>query len=260
LLFAQWARHARRTICISRHARRRLERLVGAAPGSFPVIPHGVDPVSPLIRCSTDSLEKLRATQYLLYAGQPVPYRRTLELCRAFAILAERRKDAPPLVVLGKSRAADRDYETACMNALAPLVRAGRATMVGQVSHADTLAFMGSAHAFAYPSVHEDCPNVVLEALSAGRVGVYADIPAVRELAADAGLFLSDPQPQALAAALERAVSDSIERTRIEAAARARAALFEWNRAAEQTADVLKEAAGYAVRRDEDRIAPHVSQ
>ena len=253
VLFVQWARHARRTICISRHARHRLETLAGAAPGSFPVIPHGVDPVSPAIRCSSDSLEKLRATRYLLYAGQPVPYRRTLELCRAFAILTERRKDAPPLVVLGKSRAADREYEAACLDALGPLLRAGRATVLGQASHADTLALMGSAHAFVYPSVHEDCPNVVLEALSAGRVGVYADIPAVRELAADAGLFLNDPQPEALATALERAVFDPIERARVADAARARAALFDWNRAAEQTANVLKEAAGCAVRRDDGR-------
>jgi glycosyltransferase involved in cell wall biosynthesis len=93
-----------------------------------------------------------------------------------------------------------------------------------------------------YPSVQEDCPNVVLEALSAGRVGVYADIPAVRELAGDAAVFVRDPQPERLARALERAVLDEPLRSRLSGEARARGALFTWDRSAQRLVAILDEA------------------
>jgi glycosyltransferase involved in cell wall biosynthesis len=242
-LYRAWARNARRTICVSWHARERLARLAGVEPHTIAVIKHGVDPAQGTRPCSTDELEKVRATQYLLNVGQPIAYRRTRELVGAYAILAKRRPEAPPLVVVGKARSVDAAYERECLDSLRPLLRSGRARVLGQVSHADTLALMASAHTFAYPSVHEDCPNVVLEALAARRVGVYADIPAVRELADDAGLMVPDPQPERLAAELERAVFDPAERARVADAAHRRTTLFDWDRAAEQTAAVIEAAA-----------------
>src|SRR5262249_13862414 len=65
-LYRAWARNARRTICVSSHARDRLARLAGVDPRSMAVIKHGVDPARDTLRCSTDELEKVRATQYLL--------------------------------------------------------------------------------------------------------------------------------------------------------------------------------------------------
>jgi glycosyltransferase involved in cell wall biosynthesis len=244
-LYRHWARSARRTICVSSHARDRLARLANVDPASIAVIPHGVDPIPGTLRCSTPELESVRASRYVLNVGQPIAYRRTRELVGAFAILAARRPDVPPLAIVGKARGVDARYESECMELLAPLLRAGRAFFLGQVPHADTLALTASAHTFVYPSVHEDCPNVVLEALSARRVSVYADIPAVRELAADAGLFVADPRPEGLADALERAVFDAIERTRISKAAELRAPLFDWDRAAERTAAVIEAAADW---------------
>jgi alpha-1,3-rhamnosyl/mannosyltransferase len=243
VLFSRWARRARKTISVSSHARDRLASLAGIAPASIAVIPHGVDRAAIALRCSSVRLEELRSTRYLLHVGQPVAYRRTRELFEAFALLAQRRPDTPQLVVAGQARPADRAYEQACLRLLAPLEAAGRVQFLGQTSHSDTLALMAHAHAFAYPSVHEDCPNVVLEALSARRVGVYADIPAVRELADDAGLFVRDPRPVPLADALERAIFDADERARVTQRAAQRASMFTWDRTAERTAAVLEDAA-----------------
>jgi alpha-1,3-rhamnosyl/mannosyltransferase len=243
LLYSIWARRARRTVCVSSHARDRLSRLARIDARAITVIPHGVDAGETALECSTPALELVRAKPYVLHVGQPVPYRRTRELFAAFALLANRTPNVPPLVVAGKARPSDRGYEQACLESLADLLRDGRAVLLGQVSHADALALMGKAHVFGYPSVHEDCPNVVLEALSAGRVGVYADIPAVRELAADAGIFVGDPGVTKLAEALERALFDETERARIATAAVGRATLFTWDQTAERTAAVLEQAA-----------------
>jgi len=240
VLYGLWARFALRTICVSRYGRGLLTRLARVPAESFPVVPHGVDPPAQGLRCTSEELERVRSGPYVLHVGQPVPYRRTRELFEGFARLAARRTDAPPLVVAGKARGADRPYEDACAALLAPLVAAGRAKLLGQVPHGDVIALTASASAIAAPSVHDDCPNPVLEALSARRVGVYADIPPAREVAADAGIFVPDPRPASLAEALERSLFDEAERARIAHEAPRRAAMFTWDRSAESTAAVLE--------------------
>jgi glycosyltransferase involved in cell wall biosynthesis len=139
-----------------------------------------------------------------------------------------------PLLLAGKARKPDEAYERQCLAVAASLQRTGRAHVLGQVSHRDVLALMASAHTFAYPSIHEDCPNVVLEALSARRVSVFAEIPAVRELAGDAGVFVRNPDAFSLARALDEALFDAGQRSRVSAEAARRADLF--------TAAVLDEA------------------
>jgi glycosyltransferase involved in cell wall biosynthesis len=241
LLLVAWARAGLRCICVSQHARERLSALAAVSRERIAVVPHGTDP--PAARpCSDAMLETVRASRYVLHVGQPVAYKRTLELAQAWAQLAARRADLPPLVVAGRARPQDAEYERRCLEPLRPLMVDGRVRVLGHVPHVDTLALMASAHAFVYPSVHEDCPNVVLEALAAGRASVFADIPAVRELAADAAVYVRDPRPASLAAALERAIFDPGLRAGLEAGARERAALFTWDRTARRIAEVLDEA------------------
>jgi glycosyltransferase involved in cell wall biosynthesis len=238
LLLVLWARASRGRICVSEHARQRLSALAGVAIGEIAAIPHGTDPASPRA-CSDAALERIRVRPYILHVGQAVAYKRTLELVRGYARLAARRSDLPPLVMVGRARAADQEYERLCLAELDPLIASGRAIALGQVPHPEALALMASAHAFVYPSVHEDCPNVVLEALAAGRVGVYADIPAVRELAGDAALYVRDPQPEPIAQALEAGVFDPNLRIRLGAEATRRAGQFTWGETVRRTIDEL---------------------
>jgi glycosyltransferase involved in cell wall biosynthesis len=238
MLLVPWARWARRSICVSEHARRRLSELAAVPVGHIAAIPHGTDP--PLERaCSSQAAEGIRGRRYILHVGQAVAYRRTLALARAYARLAARRRDLPPLVMVGRARPQDSAYEERCLAELEPLVQRGRVIMLGQVPHADTLALIAAAHTFVYPSVHEDCPNIVLEALAAGRVGVYADIPAVRELAADAAIYAHDAEPAALAVAMERATFDEETRMQLSAAAMKRAQHFTWDLTARRTTELL---------------------
>jgi glycosyltransferase involved in cell wall biosynthesis len=234
-----WARFARQTICVSHDAQVRLARLARVRAERLRVIPHGVRPYDEVPACSTRELEAIRSRPYLLYVGQPAPYRRTRELFLAYSELSARRTDIPPLVVIGSARAADAAYERECMRCLEPAIQRKQVLVLGQLDHDDVLALMAKAHAFLYPSVHENCPNVVLEALAAGRVAVYADIPPVRELAADAGIFVDDLGGPSLVEAIERASFDDGLRRKIATAARCRAGHFTWERAAKETVAVL---------------------
>jgi glycosyltransferase involved in cell wall biosynthesis len=79
----------------------------------------------------------------------------------------------------------------------------------------------------------------VLEALAARCVAVYADIPGVRELTGEAGVFVSDPQPSTLELAIERATFDGTLRNRVSHDAWERSKHFTWDRTAELTAEAL---------------------
>jgi glycosyltransferase involved in cell wall biosynthesis len=178
----------------------------------------------------------------VLYVGQAVPYRRTWELFRAYRLLASCVAGLPPLWVVGKAKAADEPYERECRAVLEPLERSGQAHWLGQRPHSEVLRLLSSAHAFVYPSVHEDCPNIVLEALAAERPSLFADIPAVRELAQDAALCIADPRESSLAEGLQRVIFDQALREQLSVAARGRAGLFSWERTVERTAHVLESA------------------
>lgn len=237
-----WAQSAAQTMSVSKHARDRLAAMAAIPPSRIAVVPHGIDAVGTSAKSSADALEHLRTTRYVLHVGQPVAYRRTRELIQGYSLLCERRPDVPPLVLVGKARGADAAYERECLGLVEPLVRERKATVLGQLKHADAVALMATAHAFAYPSVHENCPNIVLEALAASRVGVYADIEAVRELADDAAIYVPDALPSDIAEALERAIFDGDLRTRVAKKAAQRAALFTWDATADLTAEVLEKA------------------
>ena len=223
------ARRARTLVCASRHARARLSVLSGVAEDLMRVVPHGIEPPPPDRPCTSPGAEAIRQRPYVLHVGQAMPYRRTLELAKGYVELVARRPDTPPLVWIGAALPIHRAYEKMCLDVLRPLLDAGKAHHLGQVPHQDVLALTSSAHTIVYPSICEDCPNVVLEALGVGAVLVCADIPANRELADDAAVMVDESSGPGIAAALERALFDLPLRARLKAGARARAAMFTWD-------------------------------
>jgi glycosyltransferase involved in cell wall biosynthesis len=241
-LVALGARVAARTICVSDYSRGLLTQLAGVTGETIRTIPHGVDPVDLDVRCSDPAHEAIRGTPYVVTVGQPTPYRRTRELILGYARLAQRRKDLPRLVMVGGARSVDHAYGEECLRLAEPMLRDGRIVYLGQVPQGDAIALAARAHVVAYPSVHEDCPNAVLEGLAAGRVILCADIPATRELAEASAVFVRDPDPERIESALERAVYDEPLRRSLQAGALARARLFTWDRTAARTIQVLEEA------------------
>ncbi|MBK7926457.1 MAG: glycosyltransferase [Bryobacterales bacterium] len=67
---------------------------------------------------------------------------------------------------------------------------------------------MHACNVFCLPSLNEGCPNVVIEALSAGRLVVASSVGAIPDLVDQSRGELTPPQnPDALAAALERTLN-----------------------------------------------------
>jgi glycosyltransferase involved in cell wall biosynthesis len=238
MVFGTQARCARRVICVSHHAAARLRLLSGRDDG-IDVVPHGcamIEQPAP----KDDRVRTLLGRPFLLSVGQPMPYRRVDELIGAMKLLADR--EVPPLVLVGGDRDVDRDYGEACARFAEPLEREGRIIRLGQLGAQDVQALTAAATLIVYPSVHEDCPNVILEGMAAGKAILCADIPATRELADGVAQFVADPRAASLAQGISALLGDEPRRHSLERRALERSARYDWQKTAERTAESLERA------------------
>jgi glycosyltransferase involved in cell wall biosynthesis len=98
------------------------------------------------------------------------------------------------------------------------------------------------ARAFAFLSDYEGFGHPPLEALSSGVPGVLLDTPVARETCLDAALYVNC-QLGAIAGALEGLLFDTATRARLLSAAPGVLARYAWTNAAQQTLEVLEDAA-----------------
>ena len=171
---------------------------------------------------------------YALYFGSNKPHKNLPRLVTAYASLPA--ADRVPLVVAGHW---DRRYPEARQRAAA---RPGRTHLIGPVPETDLPALYSGAQFFIFPSLDEGFGLPVLEAMACGTPVLCADIPVLREVAGEAALYFDPRQTEAMAAALEQALTQPNLRADLRARGLARAQAFAWQRTAEATRVVYERA------------------
>jgi glycosyltransferase involved in cell wall biosynthesis len=224
LLWAS-AYRSRKIIVVSEATRDDLLHFYPWASGRETVIPHGVEP-------GFFSLDRARLEPYVLCVSTLHPHKNLDRLIRAYA----RRKRSFLLVLAGM-----RGFYTEFLEALiAELKVTDSVTLTGWIPRTELYRLYEQALAFIYPSTFEGFGMPVLEALAAGIPTACSDIPPLRAIAGDAALFFDPANEDSITAALERITSDDAVRTRLAEAGPRQARQFTWERAAEQTLQVLR--------------------
>lgn len=113
---------------------------------------------------------------------------------------------------------------------------------LGEVPDGELPRLYSGAAAVLYPSVYEGFGLPVLEAMSCGATVFVSRIPALAELAGDAGLLLSSENASDWMEAMKRALCDPEWRAKWRRAASRRSREFSWARTARQTREVYLEA------------------
>ncbi len=227
-----WAeRRCRLLVTVSGSTRDDLVELHGVDPARIRVTPPGGGeaPADADPEVDRRILKELGVEEpFLLHVGRLEPRKNQLTAARA-----ARRADLT-LVCAGP----DTDPETA-----AALRRSVACKLVGTVPDHVREALYRRALALVFPSLYEGFGFPVLEALRQGLPVVTAAVSAMPEVAGEAALYVEDPRDvEGLTEAIEKIRDDSGLRERLAAAGRERAGLFTWERCAQQTADVLREA------------------
>jgi glycosyltransferase involved in cell wall biosynthesis len=237
-------RSAQRTIVVSESTARDLAELVDDVPlERVRVVHNGLDEA---FRAPPDPDQTAQARArwgldrpYLMYLGTLEPRKDLPTLLRAFAEIRERHPDLL-LALVGRRGWLDGPIFAAIERLrLGSVVRT-----IHDAADADLVPLLDGATAFAYPSLYEGFGLPPLEALARGVPTVVAETSSLPEVVGDAALLHPPGDHEALATALLRLIEDAGLRAELRARGVARAGGFSWERSAQATLDVYREAVG----------------
>ncbi len=174
---------------------------------------------------------------HVLFVGTVEPRKNVPGLLRAYSELVGRRPDAPALVLSGRLPAEG----IGALLQEEPAI-AGRVRAMGYVSDADRQRLFREASMLVMPSFDEGFGIPALEAMTMGVPVVVARRGALPEVVGDAGLLVEIEDPRALAAAMERVLTDAGVRRQLTDAGVRRAAQFVWETSAARLYDAYRAA------------------
>jgi len=225
-------RRAAVIIAVSQATKADIVKTLGIPGERIVVIPEGVDAIFQPIRNN----KKLRETErrpslprrYLLHVGTTYTNKNIEGLLHAFFSLA---KDDKTLVLV---KAGDpwTDEQQRLVN---ESEFASRVIHLGFADEKDLPVLYSRAIALLQPSYAEGFGFTVLEAMSCGCPVIVSDIPALREMAGEAGIYIRpDPTPADFRA-MRAVIRSTPVRKRLSRAGRIRARRYTWKKAAQQT-------------------------
>lgn len=227
------AGRADRVLVTSEHCREVVRRAYGIPGDRLAVVPEGID-----LDAWSDLPEPGDPSPgpTVLSVARQYPRKNTAALVRAFARVREERPDARLRIVGGGPE----------LERLRRLVRAleleGPVRLEGEVAGLGRLqAAYAGADLFCLPSLQEGFGIVFLEAMAAGLPVVAGDAAAVPEVVPDgeAGLLVDPRDPEALAGALLRLLSDEDLRRSMARVGRERVRSFGWPDVARRFLDAV---------------------
>lgn len=238
-------RAARVVVTVSEAARRDLAAFAPRHAAKLRVVPNGVE-ARFLSGAPGAEVERVRRERgldgpYVLFLGNDKPHKNLGGLLAAFARVAS--GGLPHRLVLAGGATQRRESRAA---AAAAAGVGDRIVDLGVVPEADVAPLLAGAAALAMPSFLEGFGLPVLEAQAVGTPVVCSDRGGLPEAAGDAALVVSLEEPEALADALRRVLTDTGLAARLSARGRQRAAAFTWEAAYEKVAEAWRDAAGGA--------------
>lgn len=241
------ARRARRVIAISESTRRDATRLLGLAADKAVTVYCGVDAVfQPQPARSLAEFRRARGLpeQFVLFVGTLEPRKNIVGLLEAYAQVRQRwqttRGELPPLVIAG----AKGWYYAEVFRRLEELGLASVVQFAGFVPAAELPLWYSAAELFVYPSLYEGFGLPVLEAMACGAPVVTSNRSSLPEVVGQAGVTVDPEDSEGLATAMLQVLTDEDRRTALREVGRRRAAEFTWERAAQETLHVYRQALG----------------
>ncbi len=233
---------ARQVIAVSQQTANDLVRGFGVPAARVCVIPNGVDPrFAPAAPKASRAfrVRKGLPSRFVLYVGTLEPRKNLAALVRAFVAWqrAHPAQRGEIKLVLGGAMGWYADEILGLVKEL----DAGRDVLFpGYVADVELPDWYRAAELFVYPSRFEGFGLPVLEAMACGTPVLCSDIPALREIAADAALTFAPDDERALLDGLSRGLAEAALRADLSARGLARAAKFSWAATARETVGVYQ--------------------
>ena len=218
------------TIFISDHARRVIETMTRI---KNPVtIPHGISRTFRSFEQTFARPSFLPAGEYLLYVSRFDVYKHHYELVSAYARLSEGLRRRFELVLVGE---ADLPEAVRVRQLIERLDVGERVHLLGAVPYSELPAVYHHARLVLFASSCENCPNIMLEALGAGRPVLSSNVMPMPEFGGDAVAYFSPFDPDDILKTMQKVLTDDVYAEYLAAAAVKRSALYDWENTASVT-------------------------
>lgn len=155
------------------------------------------------------------SNDYLLYVGNFKKHKGLNTLIQAYRKL----KEAPPLVLVGKSAGMDQDLSDAIFSD--PRIR-----VFGFADGKLLRSLYANALLFVFPSLYEGFGYPPLEAMSCGAPVLSSDAPALKEVLQNAAEYFERGNVEELTHKLESLISDRMRQSSLKEAGKVRSGLF----------------------------------
>lgn len=176
---------------------------------------------------------------FILFVGTIEPRKGLLTLVEAYAELG-RQQTLPQLVIAGPQGWLMGDF----LSSISSLELEDRIRFTGYLSDQDLIALYSSCLAFIYPSIYEGFGLPPLEAMACGAPVITSDIPVLRETVGTAACLVPPASNRQLAQAIVNVLKDKSYRERLSRDGLEHSKRFSWERTAQLTLEVYKEALG----------------
>lgn len=220
-------------IFISEYARKVIERFSERPLGLTQVIPHGINPNYRNIDSTTVVRPSwLPKEDYLLYVSTLDVYKAQVQVVQAFAKLKQLRVTTEKLLLIGPENPyyGKKVRDEIRLNRLDDDV-----LIIGTIPYSELPAVYCHALVNVFASESENCPNILLEALAAGRPVLASNRPPMPEFGGNAAVYFDPELPGELAEKLAHILENPAVMVEMSALAKQRSFLYDWHVAAQQT-------------------------
>jgi glycosyltransferase involved in cell wall biosynthesis len=202
----------------------------GITPAKIHVIPNGVE----ITRADT-SAERLAAlrnrypvpARYLLYVSHFYPYKNFVRLVAAYAQLPPGLRADFALVLVGVPH--DRSYYNAVQSEIKRRGLTAQILTIAGLTSEELAPLYAHASLFVFPSLVENCPNSLLEAMAYGAPVLAGKHAPMHEFGADAVRYFDAYSSASMTREITAALADEPALNRMRELARARAARYSWD-------------------------------
>jgi glycosyltransferase involved in cell wall biosynthesis len=236
---------ADRIITVSEFSKKEIAYYYNYPDDKIAVVYNGVDRnrFNPALDPST--LDRVRGTYkipktYILYFGTLEPRKNLERLIRAYALIKQRYRDFPVLVIAGgKGWLFKSIFETVTRMGLEKDI-----LFTGYTNDSEKICLMQGALFFCFPSLYEGFGLPVLEAMACGTPVLSSNNSSLAEIAGNAALLVDPLSEESIAGGLERLFLDEslLEELRKKGLERVRD--FSWSKASSALYALYKEVSG----------------
>jgi len=176
---------------------------------------------------------------YILFVSALRSYKNAHSLLQAFSYLIRKYRIKHHLVIVGDG---EKSYRQFLEKVAVEENIDKRVIFAGRILHSEIQAFYAGADVCVHPSLLESFGLTVLEAMSVGVPIVVSDRAALPEIVGDAGVLADPTNPDVLAEAIFKVISDENLRSQLIQKGLERAKEFTWERTARESLKVYERA------------------